>query len=116
MISSLDSLYMAIKFLFFVVQETLFSFPSFIFQRTKYLLDRIISFKKFSIFISGWSVGLEFYYTDYDWGLVYRAVGEEVIYKTRYNLKSHLESHPNWTPQSENLTAVLGRYLSLFFG
>ena len=57
----------------------------------------------------GWSVHLEFYYTDYDWGLVYREIGEDVIYKTRFNLKSHLEDHTEWKPQSENLTAILGK-------
>ena len=34
-----------------------------------------------------WSVGLDYYYTDYDWGLIFRQIGanetENMFFKTR---------------------------------
>ena len=59
-----------------------------------------------------WSIKLDYYYTDYDWGLIFREIGDEngenMFFKTRYNLKSHLEANSDWTPKSENLTAIIG--------
>jgi hypothetical protein len=60
-----------------------------------------------------WEIKLDYYYTDYDWGLIFRQIGEDAVlpnmfYKTRYNLKSHLEANTDWTPKTENLTALIG--------
>ena len=64
-----------------------------------------------------WNIKLDYYYTDYDWGLIFREIGgdktsENMFFKTRYNLKSHLEANSDWTPKSENLTAIIGGLLS----
>ena len=64
-----------------------------------------------------WNIQLDYYYTDYDWGLIYRQIGQvkaaqenekNMFFQTRYNLKHHLETHPNWSPKSEKLSAELG--------
>ena len=76
-------------------------------------LDRIeVQSKSLQVF---WNIQLDYYYTDYDWGLIYRQIGQEssqnsknMFFQTRYNLKHHLETHPNWSPKSEKLSAELG--------
>ena len=67
-----------------------------------------------------WGVKLDYYYTDYDWGLIFRQIGEDslsenMFFKTRYNLKNHLDSNTDWTPKSENLTAIIGGLKSGFY-
>ena len=75
------------------------------------VLDRVeVQSKSLQVF---WNIQLDYYYTDYDWGLIYRQIGSEkleqnMFFQTRYNLKHHLETHPNWSPKSENLTAEIG--------
>lgn len=59
-----------------------------------------------------WGVKLDYYYTDYDWAIIYRQIGveaeEDQFYQTRLNLKAHLEENPDWFPKSENLTGPIG--------
>lgn len=66
-----------------------------------------------------WSVQLDYYYTDYDWGVIFRQIGDQQedmqFFKTRYNLKNHLEANSDWSPKSENLTAVIGGLQSYQF-
>ena len=74
-------------------------------------LDRLdVQSKSLQVF---WNIQLDYYYTDYDWGLIYRQIGQESVennmfFQTRYNLKHHLETHPNWSPKSEKLSAEIG--------
>ena len=87
-------------------------FPPFTFSSLS-LTQILIEEESLRVF---WSVKLDYYYTDYDWGLIFRQIGvddhsqgaENMFFKTRYNLKTHLEANSDWTPKSENLTAMIG--------
>ena len=70
-----------------------------------------------------WSPKLDYYYTDYDWGIIFREIGdkngsspgENMFFKTRYNLKSHLEANSDWTPKRYNQTFIVPIKDSLTF-
>ena len=50
---------------------------------------------------------LDFYYNEYDWGIIYRQIGLEggrsndMFYKTAANLRDHAAAHPDWSPRQE---------------
>lgn len=53
-----------------------------------------------------WSVDEPFYETSYDWGVVFREIGDEtnpstMFFKTKLDLTRHVQKHPGWQPTSE---------------
>ena len=72
------------------------------------------------------SIQLEFYYHEYDWGLIYREIGggdnskfykvnKTCIYfsaghlifpllQTKYNLRDYAADHADWSPRSESVS------------
>ncbi len=61
-----------------------------------------------------WNVFVNFYYTDYDWGVVYRKIGDDVVSEesefrlTSISLDEHMERNEEWTPRNESLSAAVG--------
>ena len=62
-----------------------------------------------------WSVLKNFYFTDYNWAIIYRKIGDiqnpNMFYKTPYSLNMHRKSEmklkENWSPRSENMTGSI---------
>ena len=62
-----------------------------------------------------WSVAVDFYYSDYDWAVIFREIGDEsddggggdMFYKTANDLSGHIESNPDWRPANETFSASL---------
>ena len=51
------------------------------------------------------SIQLEFYYNEFDWGVIYREMGAMVggseFYKTKFNLRDQAAANPDWSPRQE---------------
>ena len=66
-----------------------------------------------------WSVSKNFYYTDYDWAILYRKIGDEknpnMFYKTPYSLNNHMKLDETWSPKSENLTGSIKSMQDTFY-
>ena len=70
-----------------------------------------------------WSVSKNFYYTNYDWAVIYRKIGDKknpnMFYKTPYSLNNHmmveLDLKENWSPKSENLTGSVQSEQDTFY-
>ena len=106
-----------------------FSFPEHTFSslglykvEVRKAADNDKSKKDIDIKIS-WSVSRNFYYTEYDWSIIYRRIGDtknpNMFYKTKYSLNNHMKvelgEKENWSPKSENLTGMVKMMPDTFY-
>eukprot|EP00090_Calanus_glacialis_P031702 TRINITY_DN52699_c0_g1_i1.p1 TRINITY_DN52699_c0_g1~~TRINITY_DN52699_c0_g1_i1.p1 ORF type:complete len:916 (+),score=207.05 TRINITY_DN52699_c0_g1_i1:231-2750(+) len=58
-------------------------------------------------------IDLEFYYNEFDWGIIYREIGADggrannMFYKTKFNLRDYAADHADWSPRKESATFLL---------
>ena len=93
---------------FRVTDQDKSSFPPNTFESLS--LEKVMETSPKSISIS-WALKLVFYYTDYDWGLIFREIAlnenSNKFYKTPHDLKTHIGEHTDWTPKDERFNIVL---------